>query len=208
MTQELKGMMVDIYSSGYSNTSNFGISYTHESVLVVGEKVPGIFTAGNLPIVDLRCKQLANGEKYLYAAPYLCNNSMAGGSFIWSTDSRFRRDISERPIPLHDRFENTCSLSDRYFLLIQQYNGAFGYHKKENLKANAVKLLNETIQFIKFNRNYSSKEEALGILISQWAEWDISILQEVACAAFEDSNASQLAEAIEQFDFGEPELIN
>jgi hypothetical protein len=29
----------------------------------------------------------------------------AGGNFIWSSDSRFRQEVSERPIPVHDRIE-------------------------------------------------------------------------------------------------------
>jgi hypothetical protein len=30
---------------------------------------------------------------------------MFGGNFLWSSDSRFRQEVSERPIPVHDRIE-------------------------------------------------------------------------------------------------------
>jgi hypothetical protein len=204
MTQELQGMMVSVYSSDYPGASNYGISYTHKRLLLVGEGIPKIHEAGSCPIIELRCHQLYSGEEYLFSAPYLCHRSMAGGSFIWSTDSRFRQHISERPIPLHDRFENSCFLSDRYFELVHQYSdsGAFSYHQKDDLKASAVKSLSYIIQLIEFNQSYSSEEKALGILISHWAEWDISRLQEVARAAFIDANEPKLAKAIASlFDF-------
>lgn len=30
---------------------------------------------------------------------------MFGGNFVWSSDSRFRDQVSETPIPVHDRFD-------------------------------------------------------------------------------------------------------
>ena len=203
MTNELMGMTVDVYScDGYPQASSFGISQTHKTVLLVGENIPKIFNPGNYPIVELRSRSLTDGTCYQFAAPYLCDRSMAGGSFIWSTDSRFRR-ISERPMPLHDRFENACGLSQRYFDLVKKYegSGAFSYHNKENWQRTATSLLIQAVQVAKISLNKVTKEEALGILVSNWAEWDISALQEVACAAFEDSNASELAEVVLNYSF-------
>ena len=203
--QDLKGMVVDVYSSDHSS-SNLGISHFHNSVLLIGEGIPKIFEAGNLPIVELRERKIPGGGNYLFAAPYLCDRSMAGGAFIWSTDSRFRQDISERPVPLHDRFENACLLNSEYLEITKAHPNAFSYHKKENLKFNAIHALNQAIQFATFNRENLSKEEVLGILISQWAKWDVSRLQDIASAAFEDSNASQLAKTIIEFDFEDFDL--
>lgn len=31
--------------------------------------------------------------------------TMMGGNFIWTSDSRFRQEVSEYPIPVHDRCE-------------------------------------------------------------------------------------------------------
>ncbi len=31
--------------------------------------------------------------------------TMFGGNFAWSSDSRFRQYVSERPLPVHDRIE-------------------------------------------------------------------------------------------------------
>jgi hypothetical protein len=37
--------------------------------------------------------------------PYETRHVMFGGNFIWSSDSRFRQEVSEGPIPVHDRVE-------------------------------------------------------------------------------------------------------
>lgn len=117
----MKGMIVDIYTNSiYKNCSGHGISQYHNSVLLIGMSVPLITEwTPDYPTVELR--EFHDG--YLFAEPMFANYraGMMGGSFIWSSDSRFRQQVSERPIPLHDRFENSCRLGDYYFAYCDQY---------------------------------------------------------------------------------------
>lgn len=50
-------------------------------------------------------KRIISGEAKLSAQPVNAGGNMFGGSFVWSADSRFRDEVSEQPIPLHDRVE-------------------------------------------------------------------------------------------------------
>jgi hypothetical protein len=51
-------------------------------------------------------RQLRDGAKHLRAVPAGEDRwLMFGGNFIWSSDSRFRNEVSEYPIPVHDRIE-------------------------------------------------------------------------------------------------------
>ena len=81
---------------------------------------------------------------------------MFGGTFVWSSDSRFRDDISKQPIPLHDRvevYENggvfvSPHVNDLHNYIIESYGfllpneGESGYDKftysdfAEELKSN------------------------------------------------------------------------
>ncbi len=57
-------------------------------------------------ILVLEDSPRAGPEPYLRAAPAGEKRwTMFGGNFIWSSDSRFRNEVSGRPIPVHDRIE-------------------------------------------------------------------------------------------------------
>jgi len=106
----MKGMIVEIYKSHLGDCSNFGISSKYHEVLVMGEGIPELTEDdGKIPVVVIRRMTYA-GEKYIIAEPNEFPKQghigwMAGGCFIWSCDSRFRENISEQPVPLHDRQE-------------------------------------------------------------------------------------------------------
>ena len=104
----MKGMIVEIYKSHFGSCSNLGISSYNKEVLVVGEGIPELTEDNNIiPVIIIKKKKYGN-RTYIHAEPIgkpIGIGWMAGGCFIWSCDSRFRKNISEQPVPLHDRQE-------------------------------------------------------------------------------------------------------
>lgn len=101
-----KGLRVSIYSSkDIGNCSNGGISSKYDNLIFVDAEGPFEGTKENS--VRLVRRKLW-GKEYLHAEPIEKPEGMvgpmAGGCFIYSSDSRFR-EVSKYPIPLHDRFE-------------------------------------------------------------------------------------------------------
>ena len=105
----MKGMILGIYENKrIGNCSNNGVSSKYNEVLLVGDDVPEIFEAGDMPVVKIVKRQIG-GSEFIHAepvdpAPSGMIGYMMGGSFIHSSDSRVRR-IAKYPIPLHDRAE-------------------------------------------------------------------------------------------------------
>jgi hypothetical protein len=104
----MKGLLVDILENkGIGNCSNNGISSRFKQVILVGPEIPEIFeSTEETPAVRIVERNLQSGL-YLTAYPVEpCpsnkNGYMMGGTFIWTSDSRFPSDY---PIPLHDRME-------------------------------------------------------------------------------------------------------
>lgn len=104
----MKGLIVEILKHGNSDCSNGGISSKNNSCLLVGKGVPEIFEANDLPMVTIVERDLRDSI-YLTAYPVneegeIDRGTMAGGCFIYSSDSRFRK-LATYPVPLHDRKE-------------------------------------------------------------------------------------------------------
>lgn len=106
----LKGLRADIYRNGTHDFSNGGISAKAEEVTLVGPGIPEIFPVTDAaPAVILRTRTIG-GQPYVNAQPLNrpegCQDHgpMMGGTFIYSSDSRFR-ELCAYPVPLHDRFE-------------------------------------------------------------------------------------------------------
>ncbi len=98
------------------NCSNNGISAFHKSVTIVSDiRECQIFETTPhdeliRPLVVIK-KKVVCGEEHVYAEPIDDSEPgnvgwMMGGSFIWSSDSRFSEHFSKQPIPLHDRQES------------------------------------------------------------------------------------------------------
>jgi hypothetical protein len=107
---ERKGLIAGIYEGKRNgNCSNGGISERHKAVVVVDEKLPEIFSASSdHPAVKI-VRRVIGGEPYIHAEPIDpvpdgMIGYMFGGSFIYTSDSRFG-ELSKYPIPLHDRWE-------------------------------------------------------------------------------------------------------
>ncbi len=103
-----------VYRNAYfPDTSNGGVTDKHGQVIVA--EIDEVVSASNtLPI--LRIKRRDNFDDVILVPDVRPPNEthagpMAGGNFVWSSDSRFRDSVSRSPVPVHDRFE-TWSLND------------------------------------------------------------------------------------------------
>lgn len=104
----MKGLICSILEDkDVANCSNGGISSKCRTVILVGEGIDEVFyVTPESPAVRIEKRRLI-GSKEPYLTAYPIEKSpegrtsyMAGGAFIWSSDSRFPADY---PVPLHDR---------------------------------------------------------------------------------------------------------
>ena len=111
--KKVEGLRIDIYKSGgraFDGKGNF--SSRLEEVTVVPSTdfpdVPGVFEPDDKAPAVAVVNRFVCGREYLTAYPVvdgkIDKDCMAGGCFIYSSDGRFH-DISDYPIPLHDRKE-------------------------------------------------------------------------------------------------------
>jgi hypothetical protein len=105
----LKGYRVRIFRSDISTSSSNILNSENSAILVTngmsGDSSTILASEPHLKLI----KRNIFGKTVLSAEPvnygHESKSKMFGGSFIWSTDSRFRNDVSENPIALHDRVE-------------------------------------------------------------------------------------------------------
>ena len=104
----MRGMIIEVYRNGYQDCTNGGVSKDARALLLVGEGVPEIFKAGNMPVV-----RLAKGPgNTLRLVPDAVKDRwhMFGGNFGYSGDSRFAELVRAHggdggPIKIFDRVE-------------------------------------------------------------------------------------------------------
>lgn len=102
-----RGIIAYIFKHG-TDASNGGISSRHSEVLVVGPGIPQIFKeSAELPAVEIGTISFAGKTTYhLRPADGTGKRYMYGGTFIHSSDSRFRNLFPfNGAVPLHDRYE-------------------------------------------------------------------------------------------------------
>ena len=111
----MKGMRVSVYRNAqFGDATNGGITSQFTQVVLVGEGIPeNTEPTDDCPALLLKKKDYY-GE-YLYAEPAEERPRfagtlkgpwyMAGGNFVYSTDSRFRK-VCKYPIAVHDRTES------------------------------------------------------------------------------------------------------
>lgn len=91
---------------GFPDTTNNGVTHTHPNNLVV-ECERGNLTEESVKqfgYVVLKLETKGNGYKCYVPANNSGKYFMAGGNFVYSSDSRFR-EINQYPVPVHDRAE-------------------------------------------------------------------------------------------------------
>ena len=108
MSNNNKGISCQIYRWNLGECSNGGISSKFNEVVVIDPEINGPFEPDEkTPAVKL-VRRTIYGETYIHAEPILPSGEykhfMAGGTFIYACDSRFR-NVCKYPVALHDRTE-------------------------------------------------------------------------------------------------------
>lgn len=102
---EMRGLICEIYAPARGGCSNGGISSIYQAVTLIGIPTAIFVPVTDRPAVRLVKRAIA-GKIYLHVEPVDQPSGligpMFGGTFIYSSDSRFP---SQYPIALHDRWE-------------------------------------------------------------------------------------------------------
>lgn len=96
----MKGLPVSIYRDDYRCHINV-LDQVNRATLIHDGLVQLFSPSEDAPAVRIVQRNIA-GKPYIHAEPMEKGNYAFGGSFIYSSDSRFSA-ISSYPIPLHDR---------------------------------------------------------------------------------------------------------
>lgn len=108
--RELKGYSVRIFTNNlFGSAQNIVSSGNDRAILVTDGKTGDSSTVMSNEPYLLLGKMEFRGRTSISAKPVNYGNEgkhkMFGGAFVWSSDSRFRNDVAEYPVPLHDRVE-------------------------------------------------------------------------------------------------------
>lgn len=99
----MKGLICDIFRPAYGGSSNGGISEFANRVTLVGTGIPEIFeVSDDAPAVWIDERAGHRHVRPVAKEPSGHVGPMFGGTFIYTSDSRFPADY---PLPLHDRYE-------------------------------------------------------------------------------------------------------
>lgn len=99
----IKGMPVNVYSHFKDYYFLNRITSQYNRLYIVGEDIPPIAE----PQDPEQMLVIQKRGDYIYAVPAINPKGpwMFGGSFVYTSDSRFRQKINDYPIPVHDRVE-------------------------------------------------------------------------------------------------------
>lgn len=106
----MKGIMIDIYKNAWGSSSNDGISSHFDTAILLcpggyldpAEHDKPCVTIIRRPIGDYAIPCDPNGQGGYKSGQV---GPMFGGTFIYSSDSRFREHCGSQPVALHDRWE-------------------------------------------------------------------------------------------------------
>lgn len=113
---KLRFLSIDIfYNNTYRKCANGGKSETFERGFILcpeGNYTPIDLEETDAPIYKMFVKEVYAGDPYKYVVEcdilgeplHPKGQPMAGGNFIYSCDSRYRR-LSAYPVSIHDRIE-------------------------------------------------------------------------------------------------------
>jgi len=102
----MNGIVCNVYRPDYE-ASFYGITSEYNRVFLWwGDDIPPSLMEG-YPVLEVRIFR----QDYLFCEPAMSDYraGMFGGTFAWTSDSRFREKFRS-PIPIHDRFEISCRL--------------------------------------------------------------------------------------------------
>ena len=105
----MRYLPVNVYTSGNSDCTLNGVSYTHPNRLVIEHENGFIdendIAEGDHVILELVIRSI-NGKEYRSLKPKGETRwTMFGGNYASSSDSRFS-ELNPYPLPIHDRIES------------------------------------------------------------------------------------------------------
>lgn len=103
------------YGGTISDCTNGGVTSKNERVILVpegctAEQIADLKATATLPILKVVRRNIG-GREYLHAEPIDApgrnpiGSWMAGGNFVYSSDSRYSQWVAQYPISVHDRTE-------------------------------------------------------------------------------------------------------
>ena len=113
----MKGLPVNIYRDNSGDCTLGGVSSKTANMdrfILVDEKVGGPFNVEENEVYLIIVRRNLFGRVYMHLEPRINDKdlkpkgtvgSMMGGNFAYTSDSRFR-EVSDYPLPIHDRFES------------------------------------------------------------------------------------------------------
>ena len=109
----LRGYSVNFYRRENVGGQSYNVvsNGQFDHIVLVTDGVNGDASTVNSdePYLQLKTKHVTS-EPYLYAEPVNMGTEgkwvMFGGAFVYTSDSRFTREVSRQPIPVHDRVES------------------------------------------------------------------------------------------------------
>lgn len=125
--EELKGYRVEIYTS-YDGNQPFNIvsngQFKNMVLVTDGKTGDSSVVMSNEPYLRLQTKNVF-GNIHTSVVPVNIADKkwkMFGGNFVWSSDSRFREEVSEHPLPLHDRVEYEGGGEINKYIIFEGYD--------------------------------------------------------------------------------------
>ncbi len=99
----MKGLFVFVLRGvdGYDCT-NGGVTTKYQQFVLIGKDIPEIFTPDKDAPALYLIERMIGGRQYFHASTTPGSSGMAGGNFVYTSDSRFP---NRYPISVHDRFE-------------------------------------------------------------------------------------------------------
>lgn len=98
---------VDVYTNRRSSDSSLNGVTTMDHIRLVVPCEEGHLSDDDIDdsrTVVLILREI-QGSPHFKPEAYCGGHPMFGGNFVWSSDSRFRRQYGDQPIKVHDRFE-------------------------------------------------------------------------------------------------------
>lgn len=106
--EKVRVLRCEVFKSHFGDCSNGGISSKYNEVYLICPEGNMEVDADNPRLVELVKRELG-GEKHWYIKPYETDTKkwwMFGGTFIYSSDSRFREYCeTDTAMKFHDRHE-------------------------------------------------------------------------------------------------------
>ena len=102
-----KGMLVFVLRSAIGDCTNGGVTSKQDKFILVGPGIPEIFEAAEGEVYLTFEKMEIGNKTYYHAKPSNANGKwiMAGGNFVYTSDSRMDIINGGHPISVHDRIE-------------------------------------------------------------------------------------------------------